>query len=250
MARVPAPLVSAHIEGQARLRRLVEQALAGIWADLPGYDRENVDEWLSRTLPVIAAAQRSSVALTEAFLAQFLERRPLGLNPADLTGAAARNGVDPAEVYQRPFVTLWSGLSKGTAFADASSAALARATATGAMDVQLAMRATADAVDQADESFFGYTRVADGGACAFCQEVDGAYVKAAGGFAMALHNHCGCGLEPNPEPHRGAVHLPDGTRVRDYQYGPLNDVVAVHEHGELGAVLTGATDHFTSESHL
>lgn len=247
---MPAPLVSAHIEGEARLRRLASQALAGIWADLPGYDRKNVDEWLARALPVIATAQRSSVALTEAFMSQYLGRRPLGLNPAELTGAAVRNGTEPAEVYERPFVTLWSALGEGTAFAEASNAALARATSTGTMDVQLSMRATADAIDQADESFYGYTRVADGDACAFCQEVDGAYVKASGGFAMALHNNCGCGLEPNLEPHRGAVHLPDGTRVREYQHGPLNGTVAVHEHGELGAVLTAAGDHFTAESHL
>jgi hypothetical protein len=63
--------------------------------------------------------------------------------------------------------------------------------------------------------------------------------------AIVTHN-CGCGLEPNDEPHRGAVHLPDGTRVRENQYGPLNANVAVEDHGELGPVLVAPGQKFTS----
>ncbi len=229
---------------------MVVQALTKIWADLPGYDRVNVDEWLSRAVPTVLTAQRASALITDAYLGQALGRGPIGLNTEDLSGAAVRNGVAPEEVYQRPFVTLWSKLGEGMAFEQASEAALARATSTGAMDVQLAMRATADAVDEADTGFYGYERVADPGACAFCQEVNGAYVKAIEGYAYALHNGCGCSLEPNTEPHRGAVHLPDGSRVRAFQYGPLNDNVAVEQHGELGAVLVAPGDTFTSQADL
>lgn len=242
------PLTDAHIRGQEKLRRVTVRAVESIWRDLPGYDRENVDEWLSKVVPVALSAQRTSVALTEAFLARALRRQPLGLNPDDLIGAGARNGTPPETVYERPFVTLWTALGAGTLHDDALNAALARATSTAAMDVQLAFRATANAADEQTNGY-GYRRVANPNACAFCLEVDGAYVKGEG-YAMALHNHCGCGLEPLTEPHRRAVHLPDGTRIREYQHGPLNDSVAVHQHGELGAVLGAPEHNFTGPSDL
>jgi hypothetical protein len=242
---MPSPLAEAHMEAEARLRWTVEKALTGVWASLPGHDRANVDEWLSTVLPAVATAQRASVAVTEAYLAQVLGRPPIGVNQEDLIGAAVRNGTPPATVYERPFITLWGGLGNGLTFEDASRKALARATSTAAMDVQLSMRATANAVGLADDGIYGYARAADSGACQFCVTVDGAYVKSAD--AMPLHNHCGCGLEPLTEPHRGAVLLPDGRRVREYAYGPL---VEVHRHGELGPVLTGSGDHFTNQSEI
>lgn len=240
-------LAQAHILGEKRLRDGAVRAFERIWRGLPAYDRGNLDQWLSEALPIAEAAQRQSVALTNAYIARSLERQPLGLDPSALTGAGIRNGALPAEVYERPFITIWTALKDGTAYEDAVASGLARATSTAAMDVQLSMRATANAVQTADSSIYGYARVADAGACEFCLTVNGAYVKSAS--AMPLHNHCGCGLEPLTSVHRGAVYLPDGTQAREYQYGPLSPV-AVHEHGELGPVLTDPNDHFTSASDL
>ncbi len=231
---MPSSLTAAHIEAMRRLRRLTTGGVERIWIDLGSWDRKDVDQWLSRVLPLVDTAQRQSVALTEAYLARYMGRQPLGLTPSKLTGAAVRNGTPPAEVYERSFVTLWSALGSGSLFEDASSKALARATGTSAMDVQLSMRATADAVEREDDGIFGFERAADPGACAFCQEVDGAYVKS--GDAMALHNHCGCGLEPLTKPHHLAANLPSG--------------VAVEQHGELGAVLVDPKQNFTSEADL
>jgi hypothetical protein len=192
-----------------------------------------VDEWLSRVLPAVEASQRASVALTEAYLARSLERQPVGIPQNELIGAAVRNGTPPATVYERPFVTLWGGLGSGLDSEAAARKALARATSTAAMDVQLSMRATADAVGL-ERGIYGFRRAADAGACEFCRLVDGAYVKSASAFP--LHNHCGCGLEPLASPHPLAAELPSG--------------VAVHEHGELGSVLTASGDYFTPESQI
>lgn len=223
------PLTRAHIEGQRRIREVLGRAVGLVWAELPGYDRENVDEWLSRVLPVVAASQRQSVALTEAYLARSLERQPKGVDVEALIGAAVRNGAEPADVYSRPFVNIWTALGKGAEYRDAVAAGLARAEATAAVDVQLSARGTFAAVQRADRVIRGYRRVANGGACKFCQTVDGAIVKSAS--AMALHNHCGCGLEPLLTP------LPSTA---------LPDDVAVHVHGELGAVLGDPAHDFTS----
>lgn len=229
-------LSKAHIEGQARLRQLVVRVLERVWSDLPGHDRENLDEWLSRVVPVVLTAQRSSVALTDAYLARALERQPLGIS-ADEIIARNRGDIQPEEVYSRPFVTVWSALGAGALYEDAVAAGLARATSTAAMDVQMAMRATADAVGRADDAIYGYERVADAGACQFCLEVDTAFVYSAD--AMALHNNCGCGLEPVTRETRG---------VRIGQKGQHGRRVAVRQHGELGTVLADPAHDFTTAS--
>jgi hypothetical protein len=240
-------LAEAHIEAERRLRLLASRLVGGAWRELPGYDRQNVDQWLAAVLPIVEAAKRQSAALTEGYIARALDRPAAGVD-VDALIASLRGGVPAAEVYERPFVNVWTALKKGEQYTQAVESGLARATSTAEMDVQLTMRSTAAAVQVADPSIFGYRRVADAGACSFCSEVDGAYVKSAN--AMPLHNRCGCGIEPQTEPHRGAVLLPDGTQIREYAYGPLNDNVAVHLHGELGPVLTGASDHFISESDI
>jgi hypothetical protein len=227
---VASRLAEAHIEAERRLRLAAVAGTERIWRGLPAYDEANVDQWLSQVLPLVTAAQRRSVSLTDGYLGRAMRRRPLGVSPDEIL-SGLRNGTPPEEVYRRPFVTLWSAL-EGTPYLDAVAAGGARATGTAAMDVQLAMRGTAEAVNEADPNMYGFMRVADGGACAFCQEVDGAYVKS--GDAMALHNNCGCGLEPLDAPHSRAASLPSG--------------VTVHEHGELGAVLTSPEHDFTTES--
>lgn len=223
-------LAEAHIEAQRRLRVLLATAVERSWRNLGAWNRADVPRFLAQAVPAVLTAQRASVSLTEAYLAQSLERQPIGI-PAEEVIGAIRGATMPAEVYQRPFVTMWSALGDGKPFADAFSAGLGRATGSAAMDVQMAFRATASAVQEADEGIYGYERVPDGGACNFCLEVAGAFVKSAD--AMPLHNHCGCGLEPVTTP-RAVAALPD--------------TVAVHQHGELGPVLTDPTHDFTTEA--
>lgn len=226
-------LVQTHIAAQERLRALVAHGVGNAWTRLPAYDEANVPEWLATVLPLVNAAQRQSVSLTEAFLARSLGRGPVGVPPAGLIGAGVRNGAAPAEVYRRPFVTVWTALKAGTGFEDAVAAGLARARSSATMDVQLSSRATYAAVQGVDQRIRGYQRVADPGACAFCSLVDGAFVKSAD--AMPLHNGCGCGLEPLTE---------------DVTPTATPEDVAVHEHGELGPMLAAPGDHFTSEHEL
>jgi hypothetical protein len=66
---------------------------------------------------------------------------------------------------------------------------------------------------------------------------------------MALHNHCGCGLEVLREPHELAARLPDGTEIESFPYSTYEGV-AVRQHGELGPILVDPKQHFTSEAEL
>ena len=220
-------LVDAHITAQERLRRLVANGVERTWTDLGAWNEPDAERFIATVVPFVRASQKQSVMLTNAYVAKYLGRRPTALDPRLLD--TLRAGVPADEVYHRPFVTVWTALKAGTRFEDAVNAGLARATSTAAMDVQLASRATFTALEQADDAIYGYQRVADAGACDYCQAIDGAYVKSAD--AMALHNHCGCSLEPLTAP-RGQ--------------SPLPDTVAVHEHGELGPVLGAPEHNFTS----
>lgn len=212
------------------MRRVVSTAVERLWAGLPGYNEPEVPGWLQSVVPVVLAGQFQSSALTQAFIAQALGR-PIPPVEAPV-GGAVRNGTPPEEVYRRPFVQLWAALKAGTDWQEAVNAAGTRAVSSAEMDMQLASRATFQAVQDTDDGIFGYTRVADAGACEFCSTIDGAYVKSAD--AMPLHNRCGCSLEPLDAPHPRAAKLPSG--------------VAVHEHGELGPVLADPSHDFTSKS--
>lgn len=224
----------AHLVAQERLRATTARGVGLAWDGLGKWDEVDVEPFLARVVPFVTGAQRQSIALTNAYVARLAGRRPLALDPSRITGAAVRNGTTPEEVYRRPFVTVWTALSKGTAFEDALAAGRARSTGAAAMDVQLSHRATYGELQRADRSIRGYERAPDGGACTFCLAVAGAFVKSAD--AMALHGHCGCGLEPI------FGEAPDAT--------PTPDTVAVHEHGELGAVLAAPGDHFTTEAQI
>jgi hypothetical protein len=240
------PLAQAHIEAERRLREVTVAAVETIWSGLPGYDRENVDEWLSKVLPVVAAAQRQSVNLTDAYLARALDRRPVGAGADQALIAGVRAGTSPAQVYERPFVTLWSKLGKGEEFAAASTAARARAGGMAAFDVQASMRDTLQLVGREDDSIWGYQRVADPGACSFCLKVNGAQFRTAD--PMPLHNFCGCGVEPVV--YTRGVDNRNALSAFNASPTPVPEGVAVHTHGEMGPVLADPAHHFTSESDL
>lgn len=209
---------------------LVSTGVERIWNGLPAYDEANVPQWLGQVVPLVTAGQRQSVALTEAFLARSLKRQPIGVNPDDVI-SSVRPGVAPEEQWRRPFVTVWTALSKGSPYVDAVGSGLARADGMAAFDIQASMRATAGAVQRADPQIQRWQRVADGGACAFCQEVDGAILMNAD--ALPLHNNCGCSIEP---------------LLEVVPTTPTPSAVAIHDHGEMGPMLTDPAQSFTSEA--
>lgn len=169
---------------------------------LPGYDEEDVDQWLTAVLPILAAAQRAAIALTDAFLAQSVSRQPLGVDSEAIIGSL-RGGVSPEEVYRRPFVTVWTALKGGAPWEPAVQQGLLRATSTAQTDVQLAMRSTLREVGEIDPRISGYQRVPDGGACDLCLVASTQRYRTS--QLMPIHNRCGCGVEVLTDPDAGRV---------------------------------------------
>lgn len=231
--------VAAHIEAQRRLRAFVVTGLEARWRTLPAYDEENVPAWLRAARPIVGGAQRQSAYYTSAFLASVAGEPAIPPNLAAVTGAAVRAGAELDEVYRRPFVTLWTKLGEGTAYDDALAAGLARATSSGATDVQLTMRATLADIGERSERIDGYQRIPDGNACELCLLASTQRYRT--GDLMPIHNGCGCGVDvilsdfdpkPEVEPDRLAEMADSGLEI------------TVREHGELGPVLANAAHSF------
>lgn len=232
-------LTTAHITAQQRLRALAARGVAAVWSSLPAHNSENLDEWLTRVLPLIAAAQRQSALITDAYLARAIERPPIGLDLAQVTGASTRNGTPPEDVYKRPFITVWTAIGNGKTVADASAQGLARATATAETDVQLAMRETLRYVGLADTRIVGYQRVPDAGACKFCRTVAGQRYRVE--QLMPIHPNCGCGVKVITADQRPAF---TGNPENDLNITRDGVHAVVREHGELGPVLLDGNQHF------
>lgn len=238
-------LAQAHISGQAQLRSFAAASVAGAWTVLPGHDEANVPAFLNAVVPVVAAAQRASVTLTEAYLARAIGRQPVGVNVDRLVGAAVRNGTPPTEVYRRPFVTVWSALKDGKPHQDAVQAGLTRATTAAETDVQLSMRQTLTAVGEANALILGYRRIPDPGACPFCLLVAGQRYRT--DQLMPIHPHCGCGVGVITTENR---HEFTGNPKNDLSVTAGGVDAAVVEHGELGPLLVDGTQNFTSEAEI
>jgi len=134
-------LADRHIELNAALRKRTVAAVTRIWETLPEYRDATLSTWLSSAVPVVQAAQRAEIALTQAYIARSLGREVWGVE-AEKIIANYRNGTPYNDVYTRPFQTVWTALSDGTPFDAAKAQGLARATQTVTTDIQLAMRDT------------------------------------------------------------------------------------------------------------
>lgn len=235
-------LVEAYIAAQAALRARAGAQMASRWAALPSYDRGDIPSFLAAAVPLARAVKSASVRITATFVAQRLKVPALGVNANDVV---IRNGVDPAEVYARPFVNVWSDLKAGRPYPDAVASGLHRATSAVQMDAQLAMRQTLVVAARQEPRILGYRRVPDPGACPFCLLIAGRRYLT--DQLQPVHNHCGCGVDVITEENRG-----------DFTGRPENDLnvtrdgvtAAVVEHGELGPLLVNGDDHFTDHAAI
>lgn len=225
-------VAEAHMLIQERLRTALVAGVTSAWLGLAGYDEDDVPGWLERVVPLVLAAQQQSAQTTDAYIARSLERQPRGVNLSAVTGAILRAGAEPAQVYRRPFVNVWTALDRGQPWEAAVRAGMARAQDLARTDVQLAQRAALQQAQLRDPAIQQWRRVPDANACTYCRMIAGAKVNSA--EAMPLHPGCGCTLEP----------------ITDGRFEPVTELgadgVSIREHGELGPVLVSPDHAFTS----
>ncbi len=188
------------------------------------------------------------MSLTVAYLKRRIGGNVPPVDIAAVTDAAARNGTALADVYRRPFVTVWAALAAGTDWSMAVAAGGARARSAADTDVQLAFRASAREIMDRDSRVVGYMRVPSGNACELCLMASTQRYRT--GDLMPIHNHCGCDVEPilgDRDPgHVIDRELLDALKVEDAVAARelVRERLGVEDHGELGPVLTVAGQHF------
>jgi len=243
-------LTQAYQSELKRTRHAVADRVAANWRRLPDLRDERIPGFLAATLPVVKAGQGRAVALTSAYLSKKLGVAPVGLDVESLVGANARGGVDPAEVYRRPFITARAAIFS-IGIAAATEKGLSRLMATADMDVALSGRdANLAFAGQSGDQIIGWTRVADGGCCDFCQSIDGATTGP--DEPQPLHNRCGCTADPithSSSPGFSGFGL-GSILAAGVVIGEGIAAVMIHEHGELGPVIGAAGDNFAGPDDL
>lgn len=187
---------------QLRLRRIAE-ALAGglgvVWNQLPTPSAEATEQWLRVVVPLVLAAQRQAVNLSDAYVATYITaeigRRagPVGIDPAPIIGVRARGGTPLERVYARPVGLLSAAMTAGKTMDEALRTERWRLDRDAQTDVSLAARSARRELGMTEDEIVGYRRVVSGG-CALCASFADSFHRA--DDFMPIHPGCNCGGEP------------------------------------------------------
>lgn len=237
------------------------------WADLGSYRDADVARFQNKTLPVLLGGQRNIASLTASYLEQVYQeiggRGPrVQFDPTTATGRALR-GVDPTEVYRRPFVEVYTALAQGADLDEALKEGANRLEIIAKTDLQLARTHTVRDV-AAQQPGVEYT----------IRELQGEYNCALCLIASTqrynkrnlapIHPGCDClvktvkaDYDPGQvvdEAKLEAIHkaVADalgqsdrGGRAVDYR-----KIIVSHDHGEIGPVLGFKGQNFTGPSDI
>lgn len=229
-------------ERVARVRDVIGAQLAALWLGLGAYRDPNVDRFVRVAVPKVRAGQIATARLTAQYLGgPVLPREVIaGVRP-----------VDPGVEWRRPAVRLYTLLSQGAAFADAVTDSAGLVGDLAATDMQLALRAQSQH-SLAAGGHTRYRRVLSGREnCPRCAIASTNTYSTAD--LLPIHDHCDCTVEPVEDDFTVDLAGLDLTADRAAQVAdgaPLESLVAVREHGELGAVITWASDAFTGPADL
>ncbi|MEV0608118.1 hypothetical protein AB0I61_17305 [Polymorphospora rubra] len=284
-------LVTAYAAATVRIREALAAAVDASWLGLGAWREEDIPRYLAQVLPLVNGSLAAMASLTDAYLAALLtDMLGVPVTAALLPAAYPRPGVTPAEVYRRPFVTVWTALSRDVPVTQAVESGRARAVQTAVTDLQLAKRDASQARLAGDDRVVGYRRVLTGSkSCAMCALA--ATQRYHRSRLMPIHPGCNCAVAPlvaatDPGQRINAAVVRDGAAFEDrglesrgLTRGELDevtdtnalhdaiatrfgaevanrrglgyrDLVAEHEHGELGPLMTRQGDHFTGPDDI
>lgn len=275
----PDALTAAYQAQVRAVRARVVAFVGATWLGLGTWRDSDVDRFVTLVLPVVLGGQMSVSALTNAYLARYRQMvfggpfRAVSIDPKAVTGAAARNGTDPAVVYHRAGKQLWRALSNGEPIAEAVKQGHDRAVEAAATDLQRSKLLTDRAVARRDPERTGTRRVLEGAySCGLC--VLAATQRYSKLDLLPLHPACDCSAEPLYGVHKDQVLEPEmleelhrraeaffglqpgqGRGVTAGSHGEhreidYRDIVVIHEHGELGPVLARRGQAFTGPNDI
>ncbi|MFD5838215.1 hypothetical protein ACFWHV_32400 [Streptomyces collinus] len=225
---------------------------------LGSYRDADADEFLDRVLPVVLSAQQTMGQVTDAYLSALLaDMLGTAAAPAGVRLPEALRGVEPAEVYHRPFVTAYTALSQGKALGEAVGEARTRLLSITETDMQLARTHAARASMQRGGARFFRRELRSTRNCALCVIASTQRYRVEN--LMPIHPGCHCKPVPIPgdkdpghiidesllrEAHdavaKGTGQSDAGGRAPDYR-----EVIITRQHGEYGPLLAVRRHEFT-----
>lgn len=184
------------------------------------------------------------------------------ITQTDVSTETLRNGVTESTVYARPFVDMYTALSKGATTSEAIEKGAFRATDLARTEVQLARRNAGLIARKGNNNIVGYLRTLSGAEnCALCYVASTQrYTR---GDLLPIHPGCDCGEMPIygttdvgqviDQERLDATHQAINDRfgrfdlsAREIDYRQIT----IHEHGELGPLLTVKGQHFTGPNDI
>ena len=237
--------------------RVIAYVLAA-FDSLGNYRDSDAATFLDRVLPTVLAAQQQMGHITDAYLSAMISDMLGTATPAaGVELPAALRGVEPAEVYRRPFVTAYTALSQGKSYADALGEARTRLLSITETDLQLARtHAAQQSMERGGAKFFR-RRLTGTKNCALCTIASTQRYRVES--LMPIHPGCDCKVEPivgNKDPGqvideatlkaahaavaKGVGASDAGGRAPDYR-----DVIITRQHGEYGPLLAVRRHDFT-----
>lgn len=192
-------ILAAYLTATAALRSRLLAIVAAAFAAQGDYRDAAAAAFAAQVVPIVQAAQQTMASLTSAYLAHMVSAvaggtaAPLGI-PAE--SVSNLRGVDPSEVYQRPYVQVWTDLSNGKDFPTAVEAGARRAASLAATDLQLAGTHAAQEVMRDDRRIVGYRRVLTNSLhhCGLC--VVASSVRYHKSDLLPIHPGCSCAVAP------------------------------------------------------
>lgn len=192
-----AAMMAAYLAATAALRSRLLGIVAATYAGQGNYRDAAAEAFIATVVPLVQAAQQTMGALTAGYLGHLISAAGGTTAPTAVPHDALSNlrGVDPTEVYRRPYVQVWTDLSQGKSLDDAVAAGSRRAASLAATDLQLAKTRASQIVLTDDRRVVGYRRVLVGAhSCGMC--VVASSVRYHKSNLMPIHPGCDCAIAP------------------------------------------------------
>jgi hypothetical protein len=193
-----AAMTAAYFAATAALRSRLLGFVAMAYAAQGDYRDAAAEAFVLSVVPTVLAAQQVMAGITSAYLAHLIAAAgggtttPVGISQDVLSSL---RGVDPTEVYRRPYVQVWTELSRGKPLDTAVAAGERRAQSIAATDLQLAKTHAAQEVLSRDHRVVGYRRVLTGAtSCGLC--VVASTVRYHKRDLLPIHPGCDCAIAP------------------------------------------------------
>lgn len=265
---MPNPLTNSYQDLSNRILKTAGTVARRAFVELGSWRDEDVDRYLKAIETPLAGAKKQAANLQLAYYREAAKQAgqkfvaPKVTN-AELLTSALRNGADTRTVYTRPFVDLRTALSKGKSMTESIEAGAVRAESLATTEIELARRGAGFSARAGNGNIVGYLRVLSGlENCALCYVASTQRYRS--GDLMPIHPGCDCGEEPiygDSDPGQvideqllDSTHQAIDERFGSFDYGArtidYRKAIVVHEHGELGPVLTVKGQHFTGPNDI